>query len=418
MGTRLHRFVVGALASLGLVLALGASRPTRVCAAVGDCDAENTSVQCDDGYCCIISESDSEICDCFELACVDRDLVYRIDGNDLVWSDVRAVSTDDSLLVVLTGSYPVVHLFDLADGSRRGSWGLSGQGPGEFESASGVALVGRHVYALDGNQGRLSIFEFTGDLVRTVPLRDFGMPPNFPRRLHRAGGDTVLFGSSVPMGNERSIIPLSFGASADEDPVGQETLVDYPRTTATRLRLTAPDAPSFTLPPPYWPDPQWTPFSGGVGLWQGPDSEVRILGLDGEQRSVVTLALGDRFEVTAEDREFWFQNAIPQEIFGQRGVFDPLREVARRTVDFPGYHPPVFELLSGPDDLLWVRRTPDGRDQVWDIVDAQGQLASRVSLAPRQALMAVIPDRLVLKVTDALGVESVEVHRCIYPPGT
>ena len=418
MGTRLHRFVVGALASLGLVLALGASRPTQVCAAARDCDTEDTSVQCDDGYCCIISESDSEICDCFEQACVDRDLVYRIDGNDLVWSDVRAVSTDDSLLVVLTGSYPVVHLFGLADGSRRGSWGLSGEGPGEFESATGVALVGSRVYALDGNQGRLSIFEFTGGLVRTVPLRDFGMPPNFPRRLHRAWGDTVLFGSSVPMGNERSIIALSFGASADEDPVGQEALVDYPRTTATRLRLTAPEAPSFTLPPPYWPDPQWTPVSGGVALWHGPDSEVRILGLDGEQRSVVTLALGDRFEVTAEDREFWFQNAIPQEVFGQRGVFDPVREVARRTVDFPRYHPPVFELLSGPDDLLWVRRTPDGRDQVWDIVDTQAQLASRVSLAPRQALMAVIPDRLVLKVTDALGVESVEVHRCIHPPGT
>ena len=245
MGTRLHRFVVGALASLGLVLALGASRPTQVCADASDCDAEDTSVQCDDGYCCIVTESDSEICDCFEQACVDRDLVYRIDGDDLVWSDVRAVSTDDSLLVVLTGSYPVVHLFDLADGSRRGSWGLSGQGPGEFESATGVALVGRHIYALDSNQGRLSIFEVTGDLVRTVTLRDFGMPPNFPRRLHRAGGDTVLFGSSIPMGNERSIIALSLGASGDEDPVGHERLIDYPRTTATRLRLTAPERAEF-----------------------------------------------------------------------------------------------------------------------------------------------------------------------------
>lgn len=414
MGTRLHRFVVGVLLG-SLWLVFSASQPTQVCATVGDCDAENTLVKCADGYCCKVTEVDSEICDCFGQACVDRDLVYRIDGNDLVWSDVRAVSTDDSLLVVLTGSYPVVHLFDLADGSRRGSWGRSGQGPGEFQSASGVALVGRHVYALDGNQGRLSIFEFTGDLVRTVALRDFGMPPNFPWLLHRAGGDTVLFGLSVPMGDERSIIARSFGASADEDPVGQETVIVYPKTTATRLRLTAPGAPSLTLSPPYWPDPQWTPVSGGVAFWQGPDSEVRILGLDGDLISVVSLALDDHFEVTPEDREFWFQNAIPQEIFGRRGVFDPLREVARRTVDFPRYHPPVFELLSGPDDLLWVRRTPDGRDQVWDVVDAQGQPATRVALGAGQALMAVIPDHLVLKVTDALGVESVELHQCSGP---
>ncbi len=352
-----------------------------------------------------------------QQTCVDRDLVYRLDGNDLVWNDVRAVSTDDSLLVVLTESSPAVHLFDLADGRRRGSWGGSGEGPGEFQSASGVVLVGRHVYALDSNQGRLSIFEFSGDLERTVTLRDFGMPPNFPRWLHRAGGDTVLFGLSVPMGNERSIIARSFGASSDEDPLGQDTVIVYPATTATRLRLTAPGAPGLTLPPPYWPRPHWTPVSGGVAFWQGPDSDVRILGLDGDLTSVVTLALDDRFEVTAEDREFWLQNDIPQEIFGQRGVFDPLREVARQTVDFPRYHPMVFELLNGPDDLLWVRRTPDGQDEVWDIVDARGQRASRITLAPDRALMAVIPDHLVLKVTDALGVESVEVHHCSAVPG-
>lgn len=351
-----------------------------------------------------------------QQTCVDRDLFYRLDGNDLVWDDVRAVSTNDSLLVVLTQSYPAVHLFDLADGRRRGSWGRSGEGPGEFQSASGVVLVGRHVYALDGNQGRLSIFEFTGDLERTVALRDFGMPPNFPRWLYRAGGDTVLFGASVPMGNERSIIARSFGASADEDPVGQETVITYPQRTAD-LRLTAPGGPGLTLSHPYAPTPQWTPVAGGVAFWRGPDPEVRILGFDGTQMSVVSLALDDRFEVTGEDREYWLQNAIPQEIFGQRGVFDPLREVARRTVDFPGYHPTVFELLGGPDDLLWVRRTPDGRNQVWDIVDARGQPTSRITLAPDQALMAVIPDHLLLKATDALGVESVEVHQCSAVPG-
>ena len=348
-----------------------------------------------------------------QQACVDRDLLYRLDGNDLVWSDVRAVSTDDSRLVVLTGSYPAIHLFELVDGTHRQSWGGSGEGPGEFRGRTGVALVGSRVYAHDGTQGRLSIFEVTGDLVRTVRLRDLGMPDYVSIRLDRAGGETLLFEWSVPMGNERSVFARSFGASANEDAVRQDTVIVYPRTTATELRLTSPGGPPrLRLPPPYWPAPQWTPVSGGVAFWQEPDSEVKILGFDGALKPVVALALDDRFEVTAEDREFWFQNAIPQEIFGQRGVFGPLREEARRTVDFPRYHPLMFELLGGPDDLLWVRRTPDGRDQVWDIVGTQGQLASRVSLTPGQALMAVIPDHLVLRVTDDLGVESVEVHRC------
>ena len=349
--------------------------------------------------------------------CVDRYPLYRLDGDSLVWSDVRAVSSDDSLLVVLTESYPVIHLFDLAEGTRRRSWGQSGEGPGEFQESSGVALVAGHVYAVDGDQGRLSIFDSRGDLVRTIRLADFGILPNYPRRLAQGGGDTVLFRLSVPMGNERTIIARTFGANADEDSVRQDTVIVYPRTMAALLRLSAPGSPPSTLPPPYSTSPQWTPVSGGVAFWQGPDSEVRILGLDGDLKSVVSLALDDRFEVTPDDREFWFQNAIPQEFLGQR-VFEPLRERARQTVDFPRYHPLVFELMGGLDDSLWVRRTPAGRDQVWDIVDTRGQLSSRVSLTPGQALMAVIPDHLVVKVTDGLGVESVEVHRCgsVRPP--
>ena len=346
-----------------------------------------------------------------QQACIERDPLYRLDGEALVWRGVTAASSDGTLLVVLTESSPVVHLFVLADGSRRGSWGRSGEGPGEFLEATGIALVETHLHVLDGSQRRLSIFESTGALVRTVNLLDAGLPPYYPRRLERTQGDPALFDLSEPMGDERIIIARTFPASADEESVRQDTVLVYPRTTATRLRLTAPGAPGLSVSPPYSPTPQWTPVSGGVAFWLGRDAEVRILGFDGVLRSVVSLPLDDRFEVTAEDREFWFQNAIPQEVFGQR-VFEPLREEARRTVDFPRYHPLVFELVGGQNDLLWVRRTPDGRDQVWDIVDSQGQIASRVSLPPGQTLLAMVPDHLVVKVTDDLGAESVEVLGC------
>ena len=193
----------------------------------------------------------------------------RIDGEDLLWSDVRAVSTDDSLLVVLTGSYPVVHLFDLADGSLRGSWGRSGEGPGEFLESTGVAVVGRHLYVLDGSQRRLSIFESTGELVRTVNLQNAGMGAYYPRRLGGAVGDPALFDLAEPMGDERIVIARTFAPNADEESVRQDTVIVYPRSTATRLRLTAPGAPNYRVSPPYSSAPQWAPVSGGLAFWQG-----------------------------------------------------------------------------------------------------------------------------------------------------
>ena len=340
--------------------------------------------------------------------CVDLDALHRFDGDSLVWTDVRAVSADDSLLVVLTDSDPVLHSFDLVGGTWRGSWGSQGDGPGEFRSSTGVVLADHYIYALDGTQARLSVFDFAGELVRTVALNEFGIPRDFSKRLKRAGGNKLLFLVTEPMGDESVVIARSFGASASEDPVGQDTVTTYQRATEL-LRLTAPGSPSWTTPPPYLALPRWTPVSGSVAFWQGPGLEITVLGLDGTVQSAYSLPLGDRFEVSAEDRESWFNTAIPTEFMGQR-VFEPVREAARETVEFPEHHPLVLDLLGGPDGSLWVRRTPSRRGQVWDVVDERGSFVGRVSLASGHRLMSVLAEHVVLRATDDLGVQSVQVH--------
>ncbi len=182
--------------------------------------------------------------------CEDLELAHRLDGEDLLWNDVKAVAGDESRLAALTGSAPVLHLFSLSDGALLGSWGREGEGPGEFQSRTGVALLGGRVYALDGSLGRA------------------GCPSSRP-----------------------------------------------------------------------------------PALWFAPCRSWR-----------------------------------------------------------PGRPP---SCRGAPDDdLLWVRRTPDGRDQIWDVVDLRGQVVGRVSMAPGRTLMAVLPGRVVAKATDDLGTESVEVYRC------
>ena len=181
-----------------------------------------------------------------QQTCVDRDLLYRLDGNDLVWNDVRAVSTRrfssgraDS---VLSGRPPLRPCRRPPTGKlgreRRRTrripvslWNSVGRSPclrARWQSRAVVHLrvhgrseTDRHASGL-WNASQFSALDPSG------------------------WGDTVLLGLSVPMGNERSIIARSFGASAGEDPVGQDTVIVYPQTTATKLRLTAPGAPSLT----------------------------------------------------------------------------------------------------------------------------------------------------------------------------
>ncbi len=340
-------------------------------------------------------------------ACMDRELLYRLDGNDFLWSELEGVSANDSLLAVLARSDPRIHLFSLADGALRQSWGRSGEGPGEFQLSTGVALLGDHLYAVDANQARVSVFELAGDLVRTIALRDHGISLR-PTRTGRTESNALIFGLRQPMGDARTVASWSFGVGADAGSVQHRTIIAWER--GTTIRLEGP--PGFTLVPPFTPVPRWAAMADGVAWWEGTDAEVRILGVDGELVGAIPLTFEDRFEVTEEDREYWLQDEFPQELFGQRGVLDVVREEARQTVDFPSHHPLAYQLMGGPEGHLWVRRTPDGRDQIWDIVDSGGEVGGRVSLAPGEILMAVIPGHLVVQTIDELGVESVDVQRC------
>lgn len=347
-----------------------------------------------------------------QQVCTDHDLLYRLSGETFLWNDVKGVATNHPLLAVLTESNPAIHLFDLANGTWHRSWGKRGEGPGEFRSSTGIALIGLHVYALDIGQDRLSIFDFTGNVVRTVKIQDLDVSPSQAlRRLEQTERGTVLIELAQRTGKDRIIIAQTIGPTPTADS-HQDTVTAFAMTDATDLQLVAVGSPSYTLPPPYSSVAQWTPIADGLALWQGPEPEIQILDLDGTVRSTLSLDLADRFEITAEDREHWLQNAIPQEFMGQK-IFEPVREQARQTVDFPQYHPPVFELLSGPGNLLWIRRTPNSREtQIWDVTDSRGRSAGQISLSPGQRLMAVIPDHLLLRSTDEFGVESVEVHRC------
>jgi len=323
----------------------------------------------------------------------------------LEWSSVVAVDANDSLLVVMVDEEPVLHLFGITDGAHLVSWGRTGEGPGEFQSSAGVALVGDRVYALDTTQRRLSIFTQMGVHVETVLLDDLDFP--FANKLYRASGDTVLIGAFEPMGHGRAVIAWTVSGLA------RNVLTYQDGTTDHRIRLEAPGAPSFTVLSPFRARPRWAadPFSGNVLYWPGHGKDIQVIGLDGIARDPVTLVLDDRFEVTSQDREHWIATAIPSEFRGQR-VFEPLRPVAREIVEFPGDHALFYEMMAGPANTVWLRRNPNGRAQVvWDVWDAAiGQPTNRVMLREGLRLLALHNNYGILVNSEDASQEAVEVR--------
>lgn len=169
--------------------------------------------------------------------------VATISREVLEWSNVVATDANDSLLVVMTEEEPVLHLFGITDGTHLASWGRMGEGPGEFQSSAGVALVGDRLYALDTTQRRLTIFSPTGVHLETMSLDDLPFP--FADKLYRAQGDTVLIGTFEPMGYGRAVTAWTASGRATD------VLAYQAGTADDNVRLEAPDAPGLTLPSPF-----------------------------------------------------------------------------------------------------------------------------------------------------------------------
>ena len=333
---------------------------------------------------------------------------YRLDGHTYVWSDLEAVDAHDSLVVVLAASPPFLHLFRLADGSHIRSWGQMGDGPGEFRSPAGVSVDASRIYVLDTERSRLSVYDLAGELALGVDLRTLGVV--FPNRLERGSDGTVVIQVPTPMTPRRTVVSWTVGAEETD------TIIAYD-LSGDRLRLSAPGAPGLTVREPFVASQRWAMANGSFIYWDGVGTEVRATALDDSTGRILSLNNLDRFPVTEADREAWLASAIPDEVMGQRGVFDPLRAVARETVGFPDTHPLVLALLGGTDGSVWVQRRRSSEGELWDVIDPSGRASGRVSLRVGAVLEVVVGRYALVVSEDDMDVESVEVYSLIAPPG-
>jgi hypothetical protein len=214
------------------------------------------------------------------------------------------------------------------------------------------------------------------------------------------GGDTIL-ATFLPMGDGRAAVRLR-GDGAD-------TLFAF-ELRGTSIRLEAPGAPSFTVKPTFHAQVQWTVLTDGRMVRFDPEGG-HLEWLDRSGRTIATTPLPWRegLSLRAEDREWWIESAIPDEFMGRR-VFEPLRSVARETLEFPPRLPTVLAALEDTGAGVWLRRTAPVGGERWALVGPDGMLHGEIVLLPGREMLATGETELFALARDELGVERVEAY--------
>jgi len=276
-----------------------------------------------------------------------------------------------------------------AEGTRLRRWGATTT----LQSPADVAVAGERLLVRDAGRQSLATFGADGRLLATRPL-----PGPIASWVGMSGGDTLV--TLLAFRNDSAALVRLRGAAAD---TLRRFAMPHP------VRLMARGSPTYSVAPPFSPTPAWAALpGGGVAFWDGGSGAIARLDARGRPRGSVPLPR-ERYPVGAADREWWLNDAIPQEFMGRR-VFEPLRARARTELSFPSTFPVVLALLADPAGGVWIRRTPPPGGEVWAWVDEDGTRA-RLRLPPGRELIAIGPAALAARSRDAAGRPVVELYR-------
>lgn len=258
------------------------------------------------------------------------------------------------------------------DGALQDSIGRKGQGPGEFERLRDVAVArGDSIYALDGGQRRISVFDPAGELAYTVSA---SLGQGFPRRLMipRERSGLVLehfmptFATTGNRGTDVARLLDATGSVVD-------SIVGL--TRSPMHQVSRGEAQMF-LPIPFMP-------SNHVAL--GPEDRLHVA--RGDSLTVVQYTLdGSRVDTVAIPFE-------PSPVTGEdedRVLREYGEERPMPRSKIPETKPAVEELLVDDQGRYWFGRpTPHSDSTDWWVADPEAKRVATARLPANVNLTAV-----------------------------
>ena len=288
------------------------------------------------------------------------------DGPDLLGSVRQVLRLSSGNIAVADGLAREILIFG-EDGVHLVTFGGQGEGPGEFANLLSIAeLRGDSIAATDSD--RVSLFTSAGEFARSFPIP----------RLPGASAPNV-----VGWFEDGTLLVRTLSRSPSRDTRDQSASILYSvgrrgeilntlgefadrRLGRNGLALGFGSRAEFAV--------------GGRLAWHGHSGGFELTGFDraGAVRRIVRL---DRIPTAVTQKEIAEARAEVEEIL--RGLSGPAVQRIRET-EFARVRPLHGAVRPAEDGGLWVERyrspfAPDALPREWDIFDAEGRLAGRLT---------------------------------------
>jgi hypothetical protein len=318
----------------------------------------------------------------------------------------------DGRLVVANSGTNQLFFFD-ADGTFSYARGREGDGPGELRAIFGLSRCEDDTIVIE-EVVRLSLFDGTGEFIRTVPLAG-----------HLAERRASLAGVS-PDCTAALLVHLPYRAPEPGEEVFEASATLYwasfdDGTRDTVATISALEGRSWTtragqrvrVRMPYGRRAVWATLGEDVVVGSARDFELRWLDRNGRLKGIIRWNAEPQ-PVTAE--EWSYTSAQIEQFFRDypdERAYGPPADYYRA----PDTKPAYADLLVDDRGRVWVQQY--GRyggfevepSHDWWLFDATGRWVAQVSMPPGLEVMAIAGGRVIGVFKDELDVEHIRMYR-------
>jgi hypothetical protein len=335
------------------------------------------------------------------------------EGDDayILYGVRAAIRLDDGRIAIANQGLSQVRIYD-ADGEHVGDLGREGEGPGEFMRLMDLwRAPGDSMVAADYRLGRLTVFDGSGRVGRTIPLQQSETPRQLFGR--RTLDDGSILVSAPVRASELPKLGLFDGGIREFDrysPEGKRLnqIGELPQAPNWGFDSGNPYGPSYTSAPFSIASPPHASDGENVFLGNGARAEVGQWSPGGELLRIIRWAAEPR-RVTPELREEYRDMRMawadtPESRQSTQDMFDGMV--------FPDQLPVYRTLMADSEGYLWMQpyaaEWESGRD--WWVFDRSGQWLGRIVLPDGLGVLEVGRDYVLGVVRDDQDVERVVLY--------
>lgn len=319
--------------------------------------------------------------------------------------NITEVLIKNDKIIVLTSTFPSIHIYMGKNFDQYVSFGAEGNGPMEMKFPKSVDASGDSLYVLDFRPGACKIVHFSikGEFITSIPVRNYDV-------CH-----------SLKVLNQINIVEVGdlFGANKKIIKVNEEgqskEILEYEDLSNKRLLVEGGPMNSINISNPFTGTSHWGVdlLNATILYWGAQNNTLEKIDINSGKTEPFVRISDNKIPFKEEYISNWIEEkySSEQELFGYRDFYKNVKKEIKSSIEVPGFFPLMSRIEVVDSGDIWIKRAYYTREgEIWSSVGNQySNNELYVKFPPNRQIMDFSDELIAAITTNKEGEEIVEI---------